>query len=271
MQAIISIVFFIAAHFIPSDAQQFVMGVPDGEDITWVKQASGGWRIENDTKNQVGTWSVNGTSLIGNVQGRKLSNDMSKGLSISPDTDWNTISQIDMGKETFHIQRSESGVTISHRKESATGEKADAKYRITWTAPETRRAIDLQVGTIQLPPGFSEKRTGTIDSRRGEIARNNPYFVITYDIGAMSGLHMHPNKKSECVWFTEQTMGDQKCYMGMEQRGTDRELTISIVPSDGQPRGPWKHPANFWAQVRTDEDIEDLKQIAMSYLPKSEK
>jgi len=138
-------------------------------------------------------------------------------------------------------------------------------------APATPETIDLKIGTIQLPPGFSEKRTGTIDSRRGEIARNNPHFVITYDIGAMSGLHMHPKKKGSCLWFKEQMIAGQKCYIGMEKKGADNMLTISIVRPDGQIREPWTYPANFWATVKTDEDIEHMKQIALSYLPKSEK
>lgn len=135
-------------------------------------------------------------------------------------------------------------------------------------APARPEAIDLEVGTIQLLPSFSEKRTGTIDSRMGEITRTNPLFVITYDIGAMAGLHMHPKKEGACLWFKEQIMADQKCYIGMEQKGSDKTLTISIVPSDGQIKDPWTHPANFWATVKTDEDIEQMKKIALSYLPK---
>jgi hypothetical protein len=135
-------------------------------------------------------------------------------------------------------------------------------------APARSEAVDLEVGTIQLLPSFSEKRTGTIDSRRGEITRENPPFVITYDIGAMAGLHMRPKLEGECLWFKEQIMANQKCYIGMKQKGTDKILTISIVPSDGQIKEPWTYPANFWATVKTDEDIEQMKQIALSYLPK---
>ena len=141
----------------------------------------------------------------------------------------------------------------------------------TAPAPVTLKTIDLGIGTIQLPPGFSEKRTGTADSRRGEISRSNPLFVITYDIGAMAGLHMHPEKKGSCLWFKEQMMEGQKCYMGMEKKEEGKVLTISIVPPDGHIRTPWPYPANFWATVTTDEDIEHLKQIALSYVPKPKK
>jgi hypothetical protein len=139
--------------------------------------------------------------------------------------------------------------------------------------PATPEEIDLKVGTIRLAPGFSEKMTGTKDSRRGEISRNDTQFVITYDIGSMSGLHMHPKKKATCLWFKEQMIAGQKCYIGMEKKGEDKVLTISIVPEGGagQTRSPWTYPANFWATVKTEEDIAALTQIAMTYLPKPEK
>jgi hypothetical protein len=141
-------------------------------------------------------------------------------------------------------------------------------------APATPEAIDLKVGTIQLPPGFSEKRTGTADSRMGEISKSNAPFLITYDIGFSSGLHMHPKKRDACLWFREQRAAGQTYYIGMEKRGEDKVLTISIVPEGGVgqiTRSPWTYPANFWATVKTEEDIADLTQIAMSYSPKTEK
>ena len=137
----------------------------------------------------------------------------------------------------------------------------------------TSEQVDLKVGTIHLLPGFSEKRTGTIDSRMGEIVRKEPRFVITYDIGFSSGLHMHPKKAAECLWFKEQMSAGQKCYIGMKKKGADKILTISIVPDGGagQIGSPLTYPANFWATVKTEEDIADLTQIAMSYVPKTEK
>jgi hypothetical protein len=146
-----------------------------------------------------------------------------------------------------------------------------SKPPVPTTAPVTLKTIDLRIGTIQLPPEFSEKRTGTIDSRKGEISRSDPLFVITYDIGAMAGLHMHPMKKGSCLWFKEQMVAGQKCYMGMKKKGEDKIVAISILRSDGQIGNPWIYPANFWATVTTDEDIEHLKQIALSYVPKPKK
>lgn len=132
------------------------------------------------------------------------------------------------------------------------------------------RTVDLKAGTIQLSAGFSERMTGTKDSRRGEVFRNDPAFVVTYDIGYMAGLHMSPREKDACLWFKESLTDGQKCYMGMKQKGSDKILTISIVPSDnaGLAGNPWTYPANFWAIVKTDEDVEIMTQIALSYLPK---
>jgi hypothetical protein len=130
---------------------------------------------------------------------------------------------------------------------------------------------DLGVGSVQLLPGFAEQRTGTKDSRQGEISRKQPPFVITYDIGHMAGQHMHPEKSSQCVWFKTQLMRDQKCHVGLEKRGTDKVLTVSIVPRDDGAKTPWTYPANFWATVTNEEEIADVILIATTYLPRAEK
>ena len=73
---------------------------------------------------------------------------------------------------------------------------------------------------------------------------------------------MHPEKKGACLWFKEQMIAGQKCYIGMEKKEGDKMLTISIVPSDGQIREPWTYPANFWATVKTEQQIAELTAIA---------
>jgi len=131
---------------------------------------------------------------------------------------------------------------------------------------------DLEHGTVALLRGFSEERTGTKDSRRGKISRDRPHFVITYDIGAMSGLHMHPGKKDGCMWFREQSIGDRRCYLGMQKQGENKKLTISIVPKNGNDgKKPMAYPANFWATVTTEEQVVDLTLIAITYSAHVEK
>lgn len=127
--------------------------------------------------------------------------------------------------------------------------------------------VDLtSVGTIELPAGFSERRTGTMDSRRGELRRGGGDLVITYDIGAMAGLHMHPAQAPSCVWFKNHLMGDRRVYAGLEAKTGKKILTVSVVSSDGA-HDPFKYPANFTATVQSEEDMADVLLIALSYRP----
>jgi hypothetical protein len=136
-------------------------------------------------------------------------------------------------------------------------------------SPVLCEEINLKVGTIQLLAGFSEKKTGTKDSRRGEISRDKPPLVIGYDIGRMAGLHMSPGEMKECVWFKEQTVNDGKYYIGMEKKDGNKILIISVIPKEGWSVAHYvsSYPANFWATVRTEEDIADAILIATSYCP----
>lgn len=124
---------------------------------------------------------------------------------------------------------------------------------------------DLDVGTIQLPDRWTEKRTGTKDSRMGEIARPDRTLVVHYDIGFSAGTHMAASicQKMECVWYREQMIDGHRASIGLVMTDAGRELRVTILDPD--LREFRRYPANFWAQVRNEEDVADTLLIAMSY------
>jgi hypothetical protein len=131
------------------------------------------------------------------------------------------------------------------------------------------QVITLGVGEISLPNGFVHKRIGMTDSLMGEIRRSNGPLLISYDIGPMAGTHMHPQKRGECSWFQEQTIGGRKIYMGMVEKQGKRELIVTVVMDEGSE--PLALPANFRATVRSKRDIANVKKIAASYTPAQRK
>lgn len=134
---------------------------------------------------------------------------------------------------------------------------------------ETRRT-DVGQGQLHLLPGFEKTRTDTKDSFMGQISSKDSVFVINYDIGKMAGLRMHPEKKG-CKWFKEQVIGDQRYYVGLHESGGGKKLTVSIMPSDKKPSQPWRYPANFWSEVKSDEQVVEFLLTAFSYTPKAGK
>jgi len=128
------------------------------------------------------------------------------------------------------------------------------------------QVITLDVGEVTLPKGFVHKRIGMTDSLMGEIRRLDGALVISYDIGPMAGIHMHPQKRNECSWFQEQIIDGRTVYIGLIEKQGKRELIVTIMMDEGSE--PMTLPANFWATVRNKRDIANVKKIATSYKPK---
>lgn len=123
-------------------------------------------------------------------------------------------------------------------------------------------STDLKSGIIHLPPRFTNKRTGTIDSHRGEIT--NGALLITYDIGHMAGTHMHEELKEKCEFYLDSTINGYRTLIGLQKKNEQSELIITIFGSL-DIRGV---PANFWAVVQNEDDIENMLRIVFSYRPK---
>ena len=131
--------------------------------------------------------------------------------------------------------------------------------------------VDLGEGRVQLLSGFTEKRTGTKDSYMGQITETDSPFVIHYDLGAMAGLRMHPEKKKTCAWFKEQVIQDQRYYVGLEESGGGKKIIISIVPKDKKDESAFLYPANFWANIKSEEQVVECLLTALSFRPKAGK
>lgn len=71
---------------------------------------------------------------------------------------------------------------------------------------------------------------------------------------------MQRAKARECVWYREKFVGDHKACVGAVKNDAGRELVVTILGND--TKEVWKYPANFWAQVQSDEDIADTLVIA---------
>ena len=115
-------------------------------------------------------------------------------------------------------------------------------------------------GEIVLPPQYSMRRTGTIDSDMGEISGPQG-FVVHFDIGYMAGTHMHERRKGECEWFLEHTISGQKAFTGMRRVEGSRRVTTTIMDQ------PLYSPANFWAVVRSEKDLASFFAIVSTYKP----
>lgn len=122
---------------------------------------------------------------------------------------------------------------------------------------------EMESGTVQVPEGWTQKRTGTKDSERGQITRAKGGLIVNYDIGSMAGAHMSNQRKSECIWYKEQVIHGHLARIGLVETNAGRELVVRLF--DTAQRFSVKYPANFWATVQGDEDVADTLLIALSY------
>ena len=125
---------------------------------------------------------------------------------------------------------------------------------------------NLEVGSISLPSGYIEHRTGTKDSRMGEITSQSGVLIIHSDIGFSAGTHMYPGRKGECTWYQEQTINGRNVAAGIIEKEGAQQLIITMT---GQStKDAWTLPANFWATITDSKDVADVFLIALSYQPK---
>ena len=132
-------------------------------------------------------------------------------------------------------------------------------------SPVYAETIDLNIGTVELPNGYRQERTGTKDSERGQIISANGMLTINYDIGFSAGVHMHPKLKEECLWYREQTINGRKVSSGIMNQDEKKQLIITIT--EEKQKGAFQFPANFWADFDRDEEIGEIMLIALSYSP----
>jgi hypothetical protein len=114
-------------------------------------------------------------------------------------------------------------------------------------------------GKLTLPPKFKIERTGTIDSDKGEISGPRR-FVVHYDVGFMAGTHMSPEQGKTCLWYMEHTIGGAPAYTGVRTLHGRREIVTTIWTRDLTTE-----PANFWAEIRNEQDVATFMAIVSTY------
>jgi hypothetical protein len=105
-------------------------------------------------------------------------------------------------------------------------------------------------GGMKLLPGYEHTKRRGIDTEVGRIAKKDG-LTIEYDIGGLAGNYAKNAAKNKPLWSRQQTVGKQKFDVCL-----DKERTL-YVTVDGF--------ANFYAKVKSDEDIADVLLMALTY------
>lgn len=121
------------------------------------------------------------------------------------------------------------------------------------------KEIDLSYGTLDLPDGFVEKPTKGIDSKVGTIVSEKEKLEIHYDIGRLAGLYADPKaRKDRWVWFKEGKANDHTYYYAVSKR----------VAASFYVTFPDVGPTNFYADVKTEQEINRVLEIVTKFKPK---
>lgn len=122
--------------------------------------------------------------------------------------------------------------------------------------------VDLRAGDIVLIAGYTHRPLRGTDSYPGSFVRRDSTFRIDYDIGGMAGTQMHPGRRSECIWFIEHQVDGRPAYTGVFMDGSSRRIATTIHVLGGPRR---VDPANFQAEIRSEQDVAEFMLIAASY------
>lgn len=160
---------------------------------------------------------------------------------------------------------------------------------------------DTGYGTFETPEEFTFEKTGTVDSFSGTLTRKADGFTVSFDIGGMSGTHMSPKKRDQCVFFRTHTVNGNFTWTGIERGGGKQVITTTIfhhgelsrrmseevtatnklsAEQRQQKAREWNErwgqlpkdpvpPANFWADFTRDTDLADFLLIVSTYKPKA--
>ena len=126
------------------------------------------------------------------------------------------------------------------------------------TAPAAigQETVDLDTGTVDLPVGFTHSRDQGIDSLVGHFTSTDGHLVIHYDIGFLAGV------------YASQTMGKD---IVSSSKATVHGLTTLILVAHWENANhaivsfPKGGPANFYAELRDDADLEIVKKLAFTF------
>jgi len=114
-------------------------------------------------------------------------------------------------------------------------------------------------GNIQMLPEYIHERKRGKDSSVGEIKKKDG-FSIRYDIGRMAGNYVssvYSREKSNANWMKSQKINGKDINILYLKDGK----IYATFPADY---------ANFFATVKTDEELTDFLMIVFSYNPEKE-
>ena len=115
--------------------------------------------------------------------------------------------------------------------------------------------VDLRRGTVELPGGFTHTRDKGKDSTVGHFTSADGSLTIHYDIGKMAGVQAKATDLKDIVSSESVKAGDLDALI-VVHGAKPRKIVISF-PGGG--------PANFFAEVRGDEDIAMVRKLVLTF------
>jgi hypothetical protein len=118
--------------------------------------------------------------------------------------------------------------------------------------PET---VDLGIGTVELPTGFTHSRDQGIDSVVGRFTSPDGALIILYDIGPMAGVYATHPSPTPVVLSADLKAGELAELFIVY--GAPARTAIVSFPTAG--------PTNFFTDAGKESDIETLKKLASTF------
>jgi hypothetical protein len=138
----------------------------------------------------------------------------------------------------------------------------DHKPAASGTAPKVAvqpDTVDLGVGTVELPKGFTHSRDEGIDSLVGQFTSPDGTLVIRYDIGPGAGVYATYPSHKPVVSSAELKAGQLTGQFTV--LGATTQTAIVSFPTVG--------PTNFTTDASKEGGIETLKKLASTFKPKA--
>lgn len=131
-------------------------------------------------------------------------------------------------------------------------------------SPLAAQRTELQTGTITLLPGFRLSILEGRDSAPGSILRGDGGLVIHYDIGAMAGTLVSPDRRDRYLWIVQHDVDGRRAYTALFRHQGKRRIATTIYGREGEFSTV---PANFVADVTRERDVAEFLLITGSYRP----
>lgn len=119
-----------------------------------------------------------------------------------------------------------------------------------------KNIVNLGSGTVNLPNGFTHSHGQGIDSTVGHFTSGDGHLVINYDIGLMAGVYASNMEGKEILSSSKVTAHGLKAIIVVSRWKNATHAIVSF------PKGG---PANFFAAIRNDTDLEAVTNLALSY------